>query len=329
MNIYRSPDIAGSRSEGWLKQLAGATDNAMTAGSSGLSPENLSNFREANDLFTRAKEYDDPTSPFYHLVRSPDGLTTANTLAGLKPERVSQFNDAMSETGNDALNQQLQRQAIQRLISPTGGPADLKNLPGRFGRLQQEQLAGVLAPDQVSNLSDLARTSKIVHADTNTSGSGKVVQRVLEGSAALKGLGTAAAGLFHGDPAMIASGMGAAVVEPSLTAGLAKLSTSPKIVGGIMAPKPSLPTTGIALPSILAGSFARALGKPNEDKTQGGAGVSTPASPVAPALATPGESDADVVNRLGLTPEPSAVPKAAPAPESDEDVINRLGLTPP
>jgi hypothetical protein len=295
-----------------LKQLTAATDNAMTSGSTALSPENLANFREANDLFSRAKEYDDPSSPFYHLLRSPDGLTTANTLAGLKPERVRQFNTAMTETGNDDLNAQLQRQAINRLISPSGGEPDLKNLPTRLSRTQVEQLGGVLQPDQISNLQDLARTSRIVHADSNTSGSGKVVQRVLEGTAALKGLGTAAAGVFHANPEMVAAGLGASVVEPSLTGALAKLATNPSVVESLMAPKPALQSPSLTIPSLLAGSV---LNGKDDDKPK----------PLTPSQKP--ESDADVMKRLGLTAEPTA-PATAPAkPESDEDVIKRLGLT--
>jgi hypothetical protein len=325
MTAYRSPDIAGSRSEGWLKQLAAATDNAMTEGSAGLTPDQLQNFRDANDLFRQAKEYDDLTSPFYHLVRSPDGLTTANSLAGLKPERVRQFNQAMAYTGNDALNAQLQRQAVNRLISPAGGEYDLKGLATRLGRTPAEQLAGVLPDDQIKNLQDLARTSRVVYADSNPSGSGKVVQRVLEGSAALKGLGTAAAGLFHGSPEMVAAGLGAGVAEPSLTAGLSKMMNSSRVVESLMTPKPKIQAPGLVIPSMLAAP----LGTVSEKADQPVVKVPT-VTPAAGSSAV--ESDADVMKRLGLDAEPKAAPVVkAPAakaakPETDEELMKRLGL---
>ncbi len=128
---------------------------------------------------------------------------------------------------------------------------------------------------------------------------------------------------------MVASGMGAAVVEPSLTAGLAKLSTNPNFVGSLMAPRaPTTSAPGFALPSVFAGL----LGKKKDDAQAGG-----PPPLVASPPAAGGESDADLIKRFGLSPEPTAPVATAPAssvpaptgvPENDADVMKRLDLQP-
>jgi hypothetical protein len=229
MDQYRSPDLVGSRAEGWLKQLVGGVDNSMTGAASKLSSGDQARFRMANDLYSQMKgSYDDPTHPFYSIIRAPDGLTAANTLHGLKPEIARQFTTAAQEAYRPNLIDQYQRQTMSRLLDPNGdGTFDLKNLPSRLNRQNMEQLQGVLSPDQITDLQSLARTSKLVHADSNPSGTAKVAQPAGEaaayGMSALSGIGDAATGNLGG-----AVGRFAPLAVPLIERGASKYLTNPE-----------------------------------------------------------------------------------------------------
>ena len=238
MDQYRSPDIVGSRAEGWLKQLTGAVDTSMTGASSGLSPAQTATFRTANDIYGQMKDtFDNTQSKLYHVVRAPDGLTAANQLADVKPE-VARFIMAQAPE----LLPQMQRQVISRLLNPAGNEVmDLRNLPSRFGRAQKESLEGVLSPQQIQNMGDLARTSRLVYADVNPSGSGKVAQAAAESGVIGTSLLGAAAGLFSGDVREVAGGL-----APAAYAGAnrvaAKALTSPGLVDRVMSTPAKGPT---------------------------------------------------------------------------------------
>lgn len=158
MNMYRSPDIVGSPAEGWLKQLAGKVDESMTGAASGLPPEDQATFRQANQLYSDLKQtYDNPQSKLYHIVRAPDALSAANSLANVTPTVARQIGRAATDLGTPEMVQHLQRQTVERLLDPPGnGSPDLEGFPSRFARAQKEQLGGVLASQQISALQDLS-----------------------------------------------------------------------------------------------------------------------------------------------------------------------------
>jgi hypothetical protein len=159
MNMYRSPDIVGSNAEGWLKQLTGKVDQSMTGAASGLSAADEAQFRKANDIYSGMKQtYDNPQSPLYHIVRAQDGTVAANSLSKVSPQVAKQIRQASSDLGIPELNQQLQRQTIDKLMDPTGnGSPDIQGLPDRLAKAQKEQLGGVLSPRHISDLEDLSR----------------------------------------------------------------------------------------------------------------------------------------------------------------------------
>lgn len=227
LDITRGPEIIGDRPTGWIKQLTGAVDRSMT-GIAG-TPE-ADAFRDANEIYKHMKQtYDDPLSKLYHVVRSPDGLTAANSLANITPDVAKRIGAAAPE-----LVPQLQRQAMSRILSPAGNDLpDLKNLSSRLSRSQKEQLAGVLTPEQIKSLDDLGRTSKLVTFDSNPSGSGKLVQRSAEGSAAIGGALRAAGGVVTGNPLAIAEG-----IAPSAWIGATRIAakklTNPAFTESIM-----------------------------------------------------------------------------------------------
>jgi hypothetical protein len=241
MDQYRSPDLVGSRAEGWLKQLVGGVDDSMAGASSNLSGADLAEFRRANDIYRQMKEsYDSPQHPFYSIVRSPDGLTAANTLSGLKPQVARQFSQAVTEAGKPELAGQHQQQAISRLLDPNGdGTFDLKNLPSRLNRQNMEQLQGVLTPEQVTDLQGLSRTAKLIHADENPSGTAKKGQVFGELAAGASGLSTGLTTAAFGHPLV---GAGEALATPAWLAGTklaAKALTSPSLTERAFEPGPN------------------------------------------------------------------------------------------
>lgn len=273
MNMYRSPDIVGSNAEGWLKQLTGKVDESMTGASSGLSPAQEGEFREANDIYKKMKEtYDNPNSKLYHIVRSPDALSAANSLSNVTPAVARQIRQASSDLGMPEIHQQLQRQTVERLLDPPGnGTPDLKNLPSRFGRSQKEQLGGVLSPDQIEDVDELARTSKVVHADTNPSGTAKSQIPVSDVAGISGGAGTLGAGIVTGNPVAMAAGT-AAIATPLASRLAAKTLTDPEFTEGVMNPKPSpavAPLSGTAASVPVVGSETQnAQDKDEESQTE-------------------------------------------------------------
>lgn len=259
MDQYRSPDIVGSRAEGWLKQLSGRVDESMTGAASGLSPNDTALFRGANDAWAQMKDtYDNPQSPFYSILRAKEGTTAANTITNLKPQAMRTLQDVADRTGTPELVTQAQRQRVDRILSPQGNDVpDLRNLPQRVKNLDKEQLNRVLAPNQVSDLDRLARVSQTVHADANPSGTLKGAQMPAEVS-------VAAGALAHGNVApaavMVGQGLAAkALTSPGLTDALVNRTAPP--------PKPT-PTPSTPVPaavSVPAGVAAENAQKQEEE----------------------------------------------------------------
>lgn len=230
MDITRGKDLVGTRATGWIKQLTGAVDDALT-NSKDLPPAATSEFRRANDIYSLMKStYDDPQSKLYHVVRAPDGLTAANLLANITPDVARQFAHAAPE-----LVPQLQRQTINRILNPAGNDVpDLRNLPARLAKLPKEQLNGVLNPDQVQQLTDMARISKVVHADINPSGTAKVLQSANEFGAIMSGLNYMGEELSNGRPVRALIGGPSRMAAVAIKRPIASALTSPKFTEAVM-----------------------------------------------------------------------------------------------
>lgn len=225
MDLTRSPEIAGNRPEGWLKQMTGAVDDAMSKGALDLTRGDYQKWRDANDLYTQIKStYDNPTNPLYHVIRQPDGLTVANQLANMKPAIARQFADAAPD-----LVPQLQRQAIDRMLRPSGNDVpDLQNLPTRFKNAQKEQMNGIFEqrPDLVRKLEDLSRTSRMVYSTDNPSGTATKNQAVGESTAMGASVPAAITAAATGHPIL-----GAAALAP-----IAKFAVQRLVAGKLVNP---------------------------------------------------------------------------------------------
>lgn len=170
-NLYQSPDIVGTQAEGWLKQLTGALDESLTdpANENGMTPNEIQKFRAGNSLWKKMKSmYDDPQSPFFSILRSPEPLTIAGTLEKLKPTAAAQFREAMGDLNRGDLVRQQQRQIVSHVLDPNGnGVADLSGLSSRFEKLPKEQMGELLDKQHLNALGSLAkRTQETTPYDT-------------------------------------------------------------------------------------------------------------------------------------------------------------------
>ena len=245
LDISRGPEMIGDRPTGWIKQLTGAVDETMTKAA---DYDKVGDFRDANEIYKYMKStYDDPTSRMYHIVRSPDGLTAANTLASITPDVARKIGAAAPE-----LVPQLQRQTMNRLLRPTGNELpDLKNLGSRLSRAQKEQLAGVLTPEQIQSLDELGRTSKLVTFDANPSGSGKLAQKATEAGVLGSGLTRIAGGILTGNPAAVVEGAAPLAVGGAQRIAASKL-TNPAFTEKIMSGRMIKPRPGESMADYLA-----------------------------------------------------------------------------
>lgn len=282
LDLYRSPEFTGDRPTGWLKQMVGVVDQTMNDADKtpGLTDEDQRAFRAANSLYERMKQtYDDPRSPFYSIVRA-DGSVAADSLSRLRPENVMRFREAMSDMEHQDLSDQLQRQTMSRLIDPAGnGTPDLKNFASRWNRAQKETVGGVLSPEQMKSLDELASVARTVNLDTNPSGTAKVVQPVSEASGAVTGTVGA---LTAGHPVIAA----VPAVTMAAQRGVASALTSPDVVRGVMehqAPPSTAPDLSGVNPvrSAVTAAPAAAANEPSTrdrfaDMTRQREGVSTP-----------------------------------------------------
>ncbi len=237
MDQYRGPDIAGTRAEGWLKQMTGSVDGAMTDAGSGLSGQDLAKFRAANNLYSQMKDtFDNPYSTIYHAVRAPEGIRTADLLNTANPETLRFIGQNAPQ-----MIPQMQRQVMSKLFNPAQNETiDLGSFANRFKNANKEVMSNVLTGKQMEDAQNLARTSRLVYADANASGSGKVAQAAAEGgligAGALKMIG----GVATGNLGQIAEGATPLAISAAGRQA-AKYITNPQVVDRVMgyAPEPA------------------------------------------------------------------------------------------
>ncbi len=199
-----------------------------------LQPEHLT---ALGDLAKRTKAKT-PYDTFPHLkqvVEAPDGLTASRAMFAdngalrLTPAEVREIERARPD-----LIPLLRRQTIDRLVQPVeNGEPDLKNFPTRWGR-KVDPAAAVLTPEQMEHLDKLAEVSRVVHGDVNPSGSGKVAQRVLEGSALGSGIGSAITLTAMGRPLEGAAAFAIPVAQLAAERTVASRLVNPKATAAIM-----------------------------------------------------------------------------------------------
>lgn len=169
-----------------------------------------------NDLAQKAAAqtvYEKPGSQLGTIVKAPDGAAASDAMFDsqgrpkLSSDEVQQIITAAPELGPH-----LQQQTMARMLDPAGnGTPDLRNFASRWkDRSQKEDLRGVLTPQQMEAMSDLAGVARTVQADTNPSGTAKVGQPVGELATAGSAVGSA---LATGHPLLAAAPIAALATE--------------------------------------------------------------------------------------------------------------------
>jgi hypothetical protein len=223
-----NPDLVKSQAIAPLQQMTSSLDDAMTNASSGLTPAQTEIFRDANSKWKDMKEtYDDPSSPFYHAVRTDNPSTLYSRVGPQTPEnainlrrRLSPFESMTGVGPNGAITKPsralgaLRRGTVESALKTNSeGAPNFRNFGMNWNRVPADYRAELFSPDQNVKLQDITHTSNVLGKDFNPSGSGKLGQKVAEAAALVPTLGA-----------------------PVLQWPLAKLMTSPKAVEWLMHP---------------------------------------------------------------------------------------------
>jgi hypothetical protein len=212
-----NPDIVAGQGDAMVGKLAGGVDDALTAGSANLTPAQLQSFRDANAQWSDMKStYDDPSSPLYHAVRSdtPSTLYGGNSLGPKTPEAVRNLLPRLDPAATGAL----QRGTIEGALKTTNdGLPNFKTFGTQLNRIPADYRSALFSPAQQETLGHIQNTSNALNVDANPSGSAKMGQKILEGSAL-------ATSPFHPVGAL----------EPLMQYPVSKLMNSPKVVDWLM-----------------------------------------------------------------------------------------------
>ncbi len=169
LDASRSPELAiSNQAQGWIKQLTGATDNAMmTAAQS--TPGLETSFRAANDHWQQLQDdFNNPRSPLAQILQEPD------------PSKVPQKLTQKGQIGGSPYNAQLlDRYGIDK------GPvkwAILNDVAGKDFKLQNKSLGGygddflrsVFSPDELDHVYKTGAIARSVGVNTNPSGTAGV-----------------------------------------------------------------------------------------------------------------------------------------------------------
>lgn len=149
-------DLVKNQANGWISQLAGAADQAITSGEGALTPDQLSTFRNANEAWKYMKAtYDNPSHPFYHAVRNPSPSTLVNGTAGIArtPELVKTLQDSLGPEGIGPI----QRGVAEKLLGTSkDGEFDFKNFQSKWNKLPDAYREALFTPDHIAQFEDLA-----------------------------------------------------------------------------------------------------------------------------------------------------------------------------
>lgn len=169
LDASRSPELAISNtSQGWIKQLTGATDDAMMMAAKG-KPGLEAAFRGANDNWTQLQnDFNNPRSPLAQILQEPD------------PSKVPQKLTQRGQIGGSPYNAQLlDRYGIAK------GPvkwAVMNDLLNKDFKLYNKSLGGygdnflqsLFAPDELGHVYKTGALARSVGLNANPSGTAAV-----------------------------------------------------------------------------------------------------------------------------------------------------------
>jgi hypothetical protein len=235
LDFYRNnPDIVQNQGNGFIQRLAGQTDDALTNASSALTPSQLNTFRTANaDWKDMKATYDDPSSPFYHAVRSENPSSLYGGIGSKTPENARNIlgrltPNGMSPGDSPAVGA-LRRGTVEAALKTTNdGSPNFRTFGTQLNRIPADYRAELFSPDQNRGLYDIANTSNALSQEFNPSGSGHQVQKLGEAASLFQSPVTA----VTGHPLLAA----APVAYNAAQYGAAKLMNSPTFVERLMSP---------------------------------------------------------------------------------------------
>jgi hypothetical protein len=159
LDLTRGKDVVGARPTAWLKTLTGKIDETMTDGARtpGMTPQDVKDFRTANEMHKGLKEtYDNNQSPFYWLLRD-DPSAVADRISSMSPENFQRMQESMNSINRGDVISQARRQFANSLLDPKGsGTIDLAGLPNRWKNADKPTVEGILQPDHMVALGDIA-----------------------------------------------------------------------------------------------------------------------------------------------------------------------------
>jgi hypothetical protein len=165
------------QSTSWLQQMTGHLDNAIT--SKGLTPEQSAIFRDANAKWSDMKaHYDDPSSPLYHAVRTPNASKLASGFGEKTPEMVQ---DLKPRLGPEAMGALRRGVTTDALGVTSGNDYNFNGFGKKLFGMPDAYRDSLYTPEQSGRLTDIANTANTIGKDFNPSGSGKQIQKIGEG----------------------------------------------------------------------------------------------------------------------------------------------------
>lgn len=186
MEVYRdNPDLIKSKSNAWMQTLTSKVDNEMTGAESSLTPNQVSQFRQANSIWAQLKgTYDNPQHPFYHAIRSEFPSQVPNLLTNGSPELARQVASVMGDNYSA-----VQKNYITSLLDKNGdGVFDLKNFSQRVNNKNAPEMDAILGLSKAGEIRKLAALSRVVNANANPSGTSSVLLPAAELSGLVGGL---------------------------------------------------------------------------------------------------------------------------------------------
>lgn len=229
-DVYRNnPEIVKSASDAALERLVKAAHEGVLGE---LPPPGRASWEAGNDYWKTMKNtFDNPSSPFYDAVRTPNPSKLVTGVGARTPENVR----LLASHGGEEARGIAQRGVTEDLLRhDREGGFNYPTFGRKFENLSPDyrsELFGAREP----KLQDLATTANVLTKDFNPSGSGKLAQKVGEGMAMVPMLGA-----------------------PLLQYPAARMMTSPRAVNWLMAPKPVAPLNGMVLPAAGALTSAAA-----------------------------------------------------------------------
>lgn len=128
-----NPELVRGAAEADIDRQVGATHQTIE---DSLPPEGLGNWLKGNEIWKDMKgTYDNPSSPFYHAVRTPTPSTLTEGIGSPTPEGVRGLRKRVGDEGVGIVG----RGVGEKLLGRTGtGEYDLKNFGARLERTPEE-----------------------------------------------------------------------------------------------------------------------------------------------------------------------------------------------